>query len=163
MSDYTITRVSSAEPRTWKDMEIYKVMVEGEDESVDVFRKAGDKPTVGEVLTGTIERGQYGNKFKKESKPYTPGAKGNYQPKDEAGIKGMWAIGQAIALLGPKSDVSEVEPLATDLFNMVDRVKTGQLSGYAKASATAQALKNKTAVKETWPDNEKINLDEIPF
>lgn len=174
MADYTITRVSSKQPRSWSFvdkktganilMETYNVMVDGENEAVQVNRKPGDVPTVGEVLTGTLERTDYGNRFKKESKPYTP-AKG-YQPKDEAAIKGMWAISQAIAYLGEfesGSQITDIEPVAVDLFNMVDRVKTGQLSGYAKAAGVAQQLKTKTTVKEAFGQTEEIDVNDIPF
>jgi hypothetical protein len=51
---------------------------------------------------------------------------GNYQPKDEAAIKAMWAIGQAVsALKVPDAalDPQDVQAYATTLFAMVDKVK----------------------------------------
>jgi hypothetical protein len=176
MADYMIARVSSKPPREWSftdkktgakvDMETYNVMLEGENDPVEVNRKPGDRPAIGEVLSGRLEDTGYGKRFKRESKPYTPGAGKSYQPKDEAAIKAMWSISQAVAFLGlhPKEAVlTDVEPLARDLFGMVDRVKTGQVSGYEKAAATAQQIKQK-AVDTAWGgQTQEVNLEEIPF
>lgn len=177
MADYTITRVSAKQPRSWSftdkktneqvQMETYNVMVEGESEAVEVNRKPGDKPVTGEVLTGSLETTEYGRRFKKERQPYTP-SKGGYQPKDEAAIKAMWSISQAIAWLGEfesGSDVTDIEPVALDLFNMVDRVKTGQPSGYLKAKEVAKQIKTHAEVDKVYglKDEDEINLDDIPF
>ncbi len=62
----------------------------------------------------------------------TSADRGGYQPKDEAAIKAMWAIGQAVALFnnsypqggGQVPAPDEVEYRAVDFFHMVDRVKT---------------------------------------
>lgn len=50
------------------------------------------------------------------------GGSRSYQPKDDAAIKAMWAIGQSIAQLGNASPDS-IEANAAQLFHMVDRVK----------------------------------------
>lgn len=174
MADFTITRVSSKPPRAWSftdkktsevvPMEAYTVMLQGESDAVEINRKTGDKPTVGEVLTGKLESTDFGVRFKKESKPYTP-SKG-YQPKDEVAIKAMWAIGQAIDFLGfepANATLTDIEPLARDLFNMVERVKTNETSGYEKAAAAAQQIKNK-ALDTSWGEQtEAVNVDDIPF
>lgn len=145
-------------------MEAYRVMLEGERNAVEINRKAGNKPQVGDVLTGTIEDSEYGYRFKAAPKPFTPS-----QGKDNSEIKAEWAIGQAIAWLDDKADFSDVEPLARDLFNMVERVKTGELSGFSKAKAVAASLGNKAENIEDeaeYPalgEEQPINLDDIPF
>lgn len=57
----------------------------------------------------------------------------SYQPKDEAAIKAMWAIGQATTVVtgagipfSEKEFYPSVETVATNLFGLVDRVKTGE-------------------------------------
>jgi hypothetical protein len=180
MADFRVTRVSAKEPRSWsfKDsktgaaipMETYNVMVEGESEPVEVNRKPGDKPAVGEVLTGSLETTEYGKRFKKERKPFTPGS---FQPKDEAAIKAMWSIGQAVTFVGFHPDeamITDIEPLARDLFAMVDRVKTGEPSGFQKAAAVAEKIKAKNPIADLEEvglpgsvEDEKVNLDDIPF
>jgi hypothetical protein len=61
------------------------------------------------------------------------GGRGAGQPKDEAAIKAMWAIGQAVqsATLRPDDTgyESEVEDLARIYYSMVDRVKGGETGG----------------------------------
>lgn len=59
-----------------------------------------------------------------------------YQPKDEAAIKAMWAIGQSIEFVVPSGienrddGLKHVEEVASELYAMVERVKvTGVLGG----------------------------------
>jgi hypothetical protein len=60
--------------------------------------------------------------------PATTARTGGYQPKDEAAIRAMWAIGQAVQLGGvvgnSQPPIDWVEETAVSLFHMVDRVKT---------------------------------------
>lgn len=173
MGTFRVIRVSASEPRTWSfrdkrtgadvPMETYKVMVEGDNDPIEINRKPGDKPQVGEVLTGRMENTEYGKRFKKEARPYTPS-----QGKDEAAIKAMWSIGQAVAFLGyhpEESTITDIEPLAKDLFAMVERVKTGEPSGFAQAAAVVEKIKAKDDVKEVFDDfkDEPVDLDSIPF
>ena len=53
---------------------------------------------------------------------------GPRQPKDEAGIKAMWAIGQAINFHDGNSeaDLALISSTAADLFEMVDFIKQGK-------------------------------------
>jgi hypothetical protein len=56
----------------------------------------------------------------------TPNVSSGYTPKDEAAIKAMWSLGQAVSLFstyGTTADLAEVERIGTELFHMVDRVK----------------------------------------
>lgn len=53
-----------------------------------------------------------------------------YQPKDEAAIKAMWSIGQAVQMAkGTEhaSSTNAVEDYAKLLFAMVDRIKVGEI------------------------------------
>lgn len=52
------------------------------------------------------------------------GGGGGRQPKDEAAIKAMWAIGQSIQFNGADASMGDIETGAETLFDMVDRVKT---------------------------------------
>lgn len=179
MAEYIISRVSSAPPREWSfddkrtgrkiPMETYKVMFEGEEDPISVNRKPGDKPTVGEVLNGSIEENDYGKKFKK-----APNPSGKFQPKDTSEIKAEWAIGQAVTLTLSQGAVNldkNIEDWANKLYIMVDRVKAPKAdeSGYEKAKLAAQKIKEKqtfsdgSPVDEIFPETETINLDDIPF
>lgn len=141
-------------------------MFDGESTAVEVNRAAGNKPSVGEVLFGTITEDKYGPKFKAEKQPtgtYTP------TPKDTSEIKAEWAIGQAVASLKSElkdPDPLEVEALAKDYFAMVDRVKTGEPSGKAKAAAVVAGLRAKNTVEkelELPSQTQDIDPDDIPF
>lgn len=175
MADFKIARVSGKAPRAWSfkgqggvdvPMETYTVMVEDESDPVEVNRKPGDKPAVGEVLTGRLENTDYGKRFKKERKPFTPGT----SPKDEAAIRAMWSLSQAIAFLAfhpNEATLNDIEPLAKDLFSMVDRVKTGEPSGLAQARKVAEEIGSKRSAAEEVFDkdfeSEPVNVDDIPF
>lgn len=77
---------------------------------------------------------------KQPQKDFTPGSGygtgrqpsstvGKYQPKDEAAIKAMWAIGQAMGSVNQgvvDYDHDNVASLAKELFALVDEVKTGE-------------------------------------
>jgi hypothetical protein len=60
----------------------------------------------------------------------TTSARSNYTPRDDAAIKAMWAVGQAVTLVTSDDiplvgdGLQEIEDYATRLFHMVDRVKT---------------------------------------
>lgn len=191
MSEYTIAKVSSQPPREWSfadkktgsavAMETYKVMLKGEDEPVEINRKPGNQPAVGELLSGTIESNEYGRKFKAERKPFTPSP--SY--KDTGEIKAEWSIGQAVNWLGSHtseaSDLTDVEPLARDFFHMVERIKTSTANlqegaGFLKARAAVEAMKARQPstsqkVEEVTDlldvvydvSEDPINLDDIPF
>lgn len=170
MPEYKISKVSAGPPKAWsfKDkktgndipMETYKVMLEGVDEPVDLSRKPGNLPKVDELLLGTIEPTDFGQRFKAERKPYTPGA--GFSPKDQDGIKAQWAIRQAVALhnhLGSQDkdnipNLAFIENTAQELFHMVERVKTSKL--------TAQAVfADGTPVPTS--DDGMIDVSDIPF
>lgn len=172
--DYTIQRVSEREPRSWNfqqngntvQMETYKVMLEGVSEPVDLNKKAGNTPKVGDVLYGTIAQDDYGHKFKAAKKPFGAGAA---TPRDQSIIKAQWAIGQAVAL-GNK-ELKDIELAASALFLMADRVKDtkpSEKTGYDQFKEVGEKL-NRTQSPDTdtfdlnKAMDEPINLDEIPF
>lgn len=172
MPEYKISKVSAGPPKAWsfKDkktgndipMETYKVMLEGIDEPVDLSRKPGNLPKVDELLLGTIEPTDFGQRFKAERKPYTPGA--GFSPKDQDGIRAQWAIGQAQEWAKAAQESGDngimanwnerVEYQAKELFHMVSRVKTSKL--------TAQAVfADGTPVPTS--DDGMIDISDIPF
>lgn len=174
--EYKITAVSAKPPRPWtfKDkrtgsevqMESYRVMLEGESEPVEINRKPGNPPKKDELLFGDIKDGEYGKKFTPERKPF--GA----APKDTAEIKAEWAIGQAVQL-NTDGDLTKIEKVAVELYNMVERVKTGMMAAPRSLADAYRNMKAATADKEDIPvvpdlpqddfEKEEINLDDIPF
>jgi hypothetical protein len=185
MADFKIVRIGSQPPRTWsfKDkktgvdvqMETYKVMLEGEEESVDVNRKPGNAPEVGNILSGTLETTDFGKKFK----PAPKAGFANFTPKDQEAIRAQWAIGQAVSL-EKKADgtyeLKTIELTAGNLFAMVERVKNGGITaekprtedtvsktGYDKAKEARDNLSQTFNNGEPLPDDEPINLNDIDF
>lgn len=186
MAEYIISRVSSTEPKEWSFddkrtgqkvyMETYKVMFNDEPDPILVHRKQGDKPKLNEILLGTIEETDFGKKFKKEPK------QNGFRPKDTNEIKAEWAIGQAIEYFktcefathkAENEELPRIEELANSFYKMVERVKANTVadSGYDKAKAAAQKIKEKQSFSDGSPvdnvfpvnDRDEINLDDIPF
>ncbi len=130
MAEYKVVKVSEQPPKEYESPNglIYyiKVMVDGHDKPITVGKKTPDAIKTGDVLTGTITPTEYSeDKFKSE-KPFNAGFKG--QPKDEAAIKAMWSISQAVALhtavtSNGGEEAQSIEATAKELFAMVDRVK----------------------------------------
>lgn len=182
MTDFKIVRIGNQPPSSWsfKDkrtqadipMETYKVMVDGEEDPIDVSRKPGNPPHVGDILSGTLETTDFGKKFKAAPRAgFT-----NFTPKDQAEIKAEWAIGQA-AMLEKKPDgkymLTNIEMTATSLFAMVDRIKVATTNTDKSTSEPAKpdagsAKEVRDNISKTFnngeplPD-EPINLDEIDF
>lgn len=126
----------------------YRLKLEGVEEPVELTKKTtSPAPTKGSELYGTVDMSsQYGPKFKTERQfDGGGGSKPSYQPKDEKAIQAMWAIGQSAQFLatsqGAKADIADIEPLASDLFAMVDRVKAD--SKEAPKDGVAQEVPNK--------------------
>lgn len=98
---------------------------------------------------------------------YAGGGRGNYQPKDEAAIRAMWAIGQAIQWLNgsPKEDAdsfSLIGPLASDLFAMVERVKNANSEEPTKAEEKVEdvdATQLKEAFNKVFGDDENFTVE----
>lgn len=138
---YTIKNVGTTAPNAPRDwtgqngsFTDYKVLFNETGQTVvTVTRKAGGiAPKVGDVLEGTIDMsGKFGPKFKQDyqaGNSFKPGGGFKSAPKDEAAIKAMWAISQAVAslkLADAGLDPADVEEQAKAFFAMVDRVKTG--------------------------------------
>lgn len=135
----------------------YKVKFEDSDNVVTLTRKADSKaPVAGEEVYGTVDMsGEYGPKFKSESKPFGGGgASKTYQPKDEKAIQAMWAIGQAIA--AEQREPQDIEALASDLFAMVDRIKTG-----SKGDTVNTDVPDEVTVEDIFGDVEIVDDEEI--
>lgn len=182
MPQYTVKSVTPREQYTsqYGTFQVYALELQGYNGYVQLSQKA-DKaaPNPGEVLNGDITRDSRGNpKFKKEYSPAGGSAQGSgrsygersaYQPKDEAAIKAMWAIGQAIALTNPHAKASDpiarLESVAKELFDMVDRVKTDPMENVS-SDGTAELppveVYDKVITTEEF-DRGQINIDDIPF
>lgn len=66
-------------------------------------------------------------------------SKSSYVPKDEKAIQAMWAIGQANTYFDLASlDMAAVENLATEMMDMVDRVKGSQDSDTTKPDVVVE-------------------------
>lgn len=187
--EYTITKVSDQPPKEWKHgISYYKVMVDGHSKPIDAGKKA--KPNVGDKLYGDIQvqPQEQSDKFVRVERPdsnfSTPSspAKAPYQPKDEAAIQAMWAIGQSVGFWSSVKTVNEagalpldgVESLAQDLFAMVLRVKAGdsnvngsvlqksvQISTEQQPASDLVPVENYDNVPTDLED--EVDLDSIPF
>lgn len=161
MSRYVISAVGTAEagnaPREYDSqygkMIAYKLKLEGVNDIVEMSRKADSPaPKAGDELIGTIEKTQYGHKFKAER----PQNSFKSQPKDEAGIKAMWAIGQAVQLHSAVTrnggeEAQGIEATAKELFAMVDRVKGSTVVTEPKVQDVVADIP------------ETVDLSDIPF
>lgn len=142
----------------------YKLKLGGEDEVVELVKKwDSPAPKKGEVLTGTIDTsGEYGAKFKVE-RPAFGGGRSGYQPKDEAAIKAMWSIGQAIAFSATQKTalgIEELEAVATDLYAMVDRVKAAETKEDKKEDfRDTLSDEEKESFDKAFPDDDQQELD----
>lgn len=169
MPEYKITRISNKPPRDWsfKDkktgadvaMQTHKVIVEGEDDPIDLNRKPGNPPTVGEVLSGTIEETDFGKKFKPERKPYTPGAG---FVKDTSEIRAQMAIKAAVQFYQGREDVTVlmVEEMANELYAMVDRIKAAPSP--AKPKLSDDTFADGTPVPTTDDGMVDVSDDDFP-
>lgn len=168
--EFTINRVSSKEPKRWKNdygtMITYLVMLEGRDNPVQLNKKeSSDAPVTGDTIYGHIEETSFGDKFKSDLRPSGPGGNKaggqstSYTPRDDASIKAQFSIKAAIQYVTgvgttPKS-LDEVEKIAKQLYVMVERVK----------GTTVQEPQVETMVDEVHEvnGNEDIDLSTIPF
>lgn len=101
--------------------------------------------------------------------------KSNYVPRDDAAIKAMWAIGQAVATYQPTvaangpsgMHIADIELYAIDLFNMVDRVKTGKAADQvppAVTSAFGQAAESLGGEGNgPWNNNQNPQNNNLPL
>lgn len=131
-------------------MVAYKLKLEGSNDIVELSKKSSSPaPAIGDMLNGTIEKTDFGHKFKSEN-TFNGGGK-TYQPKDEAGIKAMWSIGQSVAFHSSNKDATfnDIEDGAKKFFAMVDRVKNGT------------KVETKDRVVEDISDD-PIDLNDIP-
>ena len=129
--NYTITAVSKSVRDfngSFGPMKSYKLKLqELGDQTVELAQKAETPaPTAGQVLDGTVDMsGSHGPQFKKSFKPRAGGGGGRGRDSDE--IKAEWAINAAITWLTEtdmaNANLEDVQPLASDFYAMVDRVK----------------------------------------
>lgn len=164
--EYTVSQVSSKEPKRWKNdygtMVTYVVMLEGHQNPVQINKKeASNAPIVGDTIYGHIEPTDFGDKFKSDLRTSgsggnkTSGQSASYTPRDDASIKAQFAIKAAIQyVIGDNTTpmtTQDVETYAKIFYAMVERVK----------DSVPPTLKASTDINDS--EDEKINLDDIPF
>jgi hypothetical protein len=139
----TITTVRSKE--IWqspdKQKTLYEVVIEADGRQATV--KSWSKAIAAPGWSGDVEKYDKEGRNGVETFIKQPKSDSGFKPKDEAAIKAMWSISQAIAWLAATDKTvsfEDMEPLARNLFAMVDRVKTGELSGYEKAREAARSI-----------------------
>jgi hypothetical protein len=101
---------------------------------VETYEKDGRNGIESFVKQAPKEGGGYGSTNSSSGSPGQTSSKSSYQPKDEKGIKAMWAIGQAVQLYIAEFGSAEKQPetipvvqaYAEDLFALVDRVKASE-------------------------------------
>ena len=109
----------------------YSVKFEGD--AATVLWLAKEEPEEHRKYYGHFEKTKSGKalRFKRDKEPEEPGQserpKAQWQPRDDDSIKAQFAIKAAIQFLNGQKDagVEDIEPLARDLFVMVERVKQG--------------------------------------
>lgn len=128
--EYKITAVSP-QVKEWEGqygkMKTFHVRLDKHgDTPVQLNKKLGSpEPQVGESVYGSIQRTEYGDKFKGAKKPFSGGG----QPRDDMAIRAQWAIGQAVNYLNsiqdatPRTPEEFIEAWGIKFFAMVDRVK----------------------------------------
>ncbi len=114
MAEYKISQVSQNPPvqKSFQDRntgqmviyEIYKVMLEDVDETVDLNRKVGSRPNVGDVLYGTLDHTGFGLKFKKADRAASAPPQNKQKPTEGDKARDMamytsYAKDLAIAIL----------------------------------------------------------------
>lgn len=124
MSTFTVESVEQAE--TFKtdngEFQVWKVAVTDGDQLRDaqLNTKAGKPgPEVGEVIDGTLTKGQYGWKLKRNFQP-GGGGKGGWQPKTPEEVRSMHrAVAQkaAVALLAVEVQAGRKLLEVEDLFS----------------------------------------------
>lgn len=120
-----IQKIADFEPDQYGN-EWYNVKFVGDNETYMWLAKS--IPTVGEKYYCHLESTKSGKRYrvKTDKKPeQEQGSKSGYQPKDDNAIKAMFAIKAAIQWLGPieSSEFKDIQPVATELYAMVDKVK----------------------------------------
>lgn len=137
MPTFEITTKTSRS--VWKSpdgqREIFEIGVEYEGKPLAAKTYSRDISVPG--WTGEVETYEKEGRNGPETFVKRPAKEGSYgsgggsysgSKRDDSHIKAQWAIGQAIAWLNvhtlpDETDMSNIEPLANDLFAMVDRVK----------------------------------------
>lgn len=168
--EYTIKRISQNPPREWAGTHgtVYyiKVQLAEHGRFVEIGKKNPDALKVGDKVYGTIEPTPKfeTDRFKAERKPDGGGFRG--QPKDEAAIKAMWAIGKAVEALD-EPDTALIEELAKELYAMVERVKGGENTPQPQKPLAEQWKEIKNTPNDDAPppddDDAPISLADIPF
>lgn len=176
------TKVTAVE-NVWKSpdgqREIFKVTMDYDGQSVQAKTFSKEIATVG--WAGTVET------YEKESKGDYPaetyvkqpqkeggyrgggGGRSNYVPKDEKAIQAMWAIGQAVNLIGPggadadmAQRVAVTYEVAVQLFAMVDDVKSADSDDSATDKGNPQKVLDEVfEPEETLPEMPENFLKDV--
>jgi hypothetical protein len=154
-----------------KVMVKYTVQFEGSDDAVEVSQKpttAAPKP--GDEMDGTIETTQYGKRFKKAAGS-GDGFNRAAGPATRASIEAQTSLNAAVttvrdyyALLEPGTNSELKLSEYVGKVVQVSKVFAGTLAGKdvgADPVATVQEVM--PGAEEVKPENDTINLDDIPF
>lgn len=169
--EYTIEKISQSPPREWTGdygtIYYIKTMLKGHGKPVEVGKKSPDALKTGDTVYGTIKQTDFDvDRFKPEKNPNTGMAR---QPKDEAAIKAMWAIGQSVQVAlgkGKTFDTKDIEAVANELFGMVDRVKSPQASTSVEKTEAKSPLSEddfQKALGDSFDETGDIDVSQIPF
>lgn len=158
-----------------KVMVKYTVQFEGSDDAVEVSQKPSTAaPKTGDELDGTIESTQYGKRFKKAAG--NGGGKGSYapDPATRASIEAQTSLNDATTavkdfytLSGPTKDMKLSDYVGKIV--QVSKLFAGSLAGKSvESSNSVEIVKAVMPGAEEvtitdLPENDKINLDDIPF
>lgn len=148
---------------------------EGEGEPVKWVVKQPEKIVEGQSYYGEIvskesKAGKPYQRFYKKQKPeggysgYSPSPKKEWQPRDDDRIVAQWAVGQSVALFGPRMDklvdMAAIERHAVELFHMVGRVKSSTQDTAPQVAAVTESDEPEV---NSW-DQDIINMfpDNLP-
>jgi len=142
----------------------YTLMLEGEQTSVELNQKpTTPAPKAGDVITGTIEEGPYGRKFKKESQSGGFGGNGKSDPAIQKAIIRQNALTNAVNYCIAKATMTKDEKYLTG--KEVIQVAT-YFAKYSEGLVTVVSESKPEPEPEPEPEKEpedEINLEAIPF
>lgn len=152
----------------------YTLMLEGEQTSVELNQKpATPAPKAGDVITGTIEEGPYGRKFKKESQSGGFGGNGKPDPATQKAIIRQNALTNAVNYCIAKTQSDKTYELSGKHIVEVATFFSKYSLGEITVTMTPEEIAEKFGYKvepepESEPEPEKeqedeINLEVVPF
>lgn len=178
MKEYTITKVSTEEPRTWDGPNgttyYIKVMLEGHQKPVSIGKKQPNSLNVGDKVFGQITETQYPeDKFTAGKNPnYTGGyQKGGKQPMDTTTMYVSYAKDILVAMIEAKVELKDFDAYIVKVAESGKKLKE-LIETEPKKDWVKPGVREKLQPKEELPpvdtydninEDTEINLDDIPF